>query len=57
VIAAYGSFALADELHWSGVIATVTAGLLVGSAPVICVAYIGALSPAVDSPPLNVRAE
>jgi CPA1 family monovalent cation:H+ antiporter len=31
VIAAYGSFALAEELHSSGVIATVTAGLLCGT--------------------------
>jgi monovalent cation:H+ antiporter, CPA1 family len=31
VIAAYGSFALAEELHCSGVIATVTAGLLCGT--------------------------
>lgn len=31
VIAAYGSFVLAEELHCSGVIATVTAGLLCGT--------------------------
>jgi CPA1 family monovalent cation:H+ antiporter len=31
VIAAYGSFALAEELHCSGVIATVTAGLVCGT--------------------------
>ena len=31
VIAAYGSFALAEEVHCSGVIATVTAGLLCGT--------------------------
>lgn len=32
IVAAYGSFALAEELHLSGVIATVTAGILLGSA-------------------------
>ena len=31
VIAAYGSFALAERLHFSGVIATVTAGVLCGT--------------------------
>ncbi|MDB4887352.1 MAG: Na+/H+ antiporter [Gemmatimonadetes bacterium] len=31
VIAAYGSFALAEEVHCSGVIATVTAGMLCGT--------------------------
>ena len=31
VITAYGSFALADSLHLSGVIATVTAGMICGS--------------------------
>ncbi len=30
-IAAYGSFAAAEQLHFSGVIATVTAGLIVGN--------------------------
>ncbi len=32
-IAAYGSFVLAEDLHLSGVIATVVAGLVLGSAP------------------------
>ena len=31
-IAAYGSFAIAEDLHLSGVIATVTAGLILGTA-------------------------
>ena len=30
-IAAYGSFLLAEHLHWSGVLATLTAGLIVGN--------------------------
>lgn len=32
IVAAYGAFALAEEFHLSGVIATVTAGILLGSA-------------------------
>jgi CPA1 family monovalent cation:H+ antiporter len=31
VLAAYGSFLLADQLHASGILATVTAGLVIGS--------------------------
>jgi len=30
-VAAYGSFLLAEHLHWSGVLATLTAGLMVGN--------------------------
>jgi CPA1 family monovalent cation:H+ antiporter len=31
VVAAYGSFLLAENLHFSGVLATVTAGILMGN--------------------------
>ncbi len=30
-VAAYGSFLLAEHFHWSGVLATITAGLIVGN--------------------------
>ncbi|MDE2429945.1 MAG: cation:proton antiporter, partial [Burkholderiales bacterium] len=39
-VAAYGSFLLAEHFHWSGVLATLTAGLLVGNR-----GHLGAISP------------
>jgi CPA1 family monovalent cation:H+ antiporter len=39
-VAAYGSFLLAEELRWSGVLATLTAGLIVGNR-----GPLGAISP------------
>jgi CPA1 family monovalent cation:H+ antiporter len=39
-VAAYGSFLLAEHYHWSGVLATLTAGLIVGNR-----GALGAISP------------
>jgi CPA1 family monovalent cation:H+ antiporter len=39
-VAAYGSFLLAEHFHWSGVLATLTAGLIIGTR-----GSLGAISP------------